>query len=88
MFAEIVTEKGVGFRPLPFPLPLQKGKIFVNRCPAQITNPCQFRNIQRSVVVSVSGVFGCLDKHQKGVFWAVLGIIIGGMGVLYAFELL
>ena len=41
-----------------------------------------------AVVVSVFGLFGCLDEHQKGAFWAVLGIIIGGMGVLYAFELL
>ena len=39
-----------------------------------------------AVVVSVSGLFGCLDKHQRGAFWAVLALTLGGMGVLYAFH--
>ena len=47
--------------PLPFPLPLQKGKIFVNRCPAQITNPCEFRNIQLPLFES-----GIMPKEDCG----------------------
>lgn len=45
---------------LPVPLPLQKPNVFINRCPAYITNPCQFRNIQLPVFES-----GMVAEEEK-----------------------